>query len=275
MDFAEVGNLAHAVSSASVLTYTVLAVLFARPGAGVFDEEWVANGFCVANQDKPYWTSHDLCLYADTVLVLVCALVYRALRGAPGMKAADQLMWYNLLGHQGHGIAHGFIAWHFRRRAGEKLDFSTPIEKFATYDWLEILAFLVVGLLFWMGLLKGAMPSWSGAAIAVTASVVQVGGLFVRDVLGFAYVNAVLTVAFSSSQLSLPRKEKDFVYAAFALAAVALSIVPWVEAMGCQKVAINLGGHLIYDLSIPVVLLVSYVLSWRHSTANRAEVKQS
>jgi len=271
MQFQTLGNACHAISSTSILVYTVAAMLYARPGSEFFDDDWLDHGFCVVNKDVPYWNSHDLCLYFDAVLVALGAAVYYVLRGAPGMKSADEMMMFNLIGHLGHGVAHGFIGAEYRsgRSGGHR---GTALDRIGEMDGFEIAQKFAVLTCFWFGLLRGLMPKVSNRTVGFVTVPVVVGGLFVKEVLGFAFVQAVLTVAFASTQLNLPKKEKDFSYAAFGVSAVPISLIPWIESTVCQTVASKIGGHLIYDVSIPILLTIAYCASWCHYN-NKGKVK--
>lgn len=268
----KIGNAFHAFSSLSVLAYTITVMLFAKPGSGIFDSEWVEHGFCVVQKDVPHWNSHDLCLYFDTILVAIGLLIYQSLKGMPNpaMKSADEMMIFNLLGHLGHGIAHGFIATKYR---GDDVDFAGA-QHISHIDMLvgggeeinqiEIVKHAVIGAGFWFGMLRGIVPTLGMTALTIASVSAYLGRLFVRDILGFAYVQAVIAVAFTSTQLMLPKEKKDFCYAAFAASSLVLSIIPWVESTACQNVAAKVGGHLIYDVSIAVLLIAAYTASWFH-----------
>lgn len=264
------GDACLAASSASVLAFTVATFLYARPGASVFDEDWVRHGFCVYQKDVPHFNSHDLCLYCDVVLVAIGLLVWRSLRGLPGrsMKYADETMLFGLLGHLGHGVAHGVIGAKYRSDEGVGTTQVTGLERLMMEEDVQmaVAKSAVMTIALWFGLLKGIMARVPNAKVAIAAIVAYAGGLFVIDALSFTYVQAVLAVAFVSTQLTLPREEKDYVYAAFAASSVPVSIVPWIESTACQNVAMKLGGHLIYDVSIPTTLIAAYYASWRHSS---------
>merc|ERR1712154_364990 len=92
---------------------------------------WRRDGFCVSNPTTPYWTSHDLCLYADTIGTAICGLIYFLLHKEEGMKAANDLVFFNLLGILAHGFGHGGIGARMRdenfsqRHEGDLSYFST------------------------------------------------------------------------------------------------------------------------------------------------------
>jgi len=268
---AALGNVCHVITSALILTYTAATFFFAKPGSTFFDEEWVQHGFCIVQQDVPYWNSHDLCLYTDVVLVSLGLLLYRSLRGVPTpeMKYSDDMMLLNMLGHLGHGLAHGFLGANFRSGDYSGAQHTTEIERLLwmkeDVDPVKITRTVFVGTLFWIGMLKGMLPKLSTRRVVIAAVLVQIiGVLFVKAVLGFAYVQAVMNVVFVSTQLMLPREEKHFAYAAFAASSVPLSIIPWIESTMCQDIASKFGGHLMYDMAIPSLLTSAYYSSWSH-----------
>ena len=278
----KVGNACNSIALASVLAYTVATFLYAKPGSTFFDDDWVQHGFCVIQKDIPYWNSHDLCLYFDIVLVALGFVVYFSLRGVPHpqMKYADEMMVSNLLGHLGHGVAHGFIGAKYRSGDDVTAQYITGIEQLAKEDdQMKIIKRVLVGCVFWFGLMRGVVPrakASSGTIAILAIAIYVIGELFVTDVLGFAYVQAVIAVAFASTQLTLPKEEKDIVYGAFALASVPISFIPWIESTSCRNIASKLGGHLIYDISIPTLLTAGYYYAWNHySSALNKKDKQA
>ncbi|GFH48091.1 hypothetical protein CTEN210_04567 [Chaetoceros tenuissimus] len=263
-----IGNICHVASSASVFLYTVSTLLYAKPGDDtLFEKDWIEHGFCVVNKTVPFWNSHDLCLYFDTILVLIGFLMYNQMKGIPMNEAADELFRFNMLGHLGHGIAHGFIATKYRTGAFmDNLKYSTRIEQYLeSIDISEFGKTTAIGLGFWFALLKGIMPKVRWTIIAIITVLVQFGSLFVRQNLGFAYVQAVLAIGFASTQLTLEKQEKNFTYAVFAAASLPLSLIPWIESMGCHTEFVKkFGGHLMYDVAIPILLFAAYATSWNH-----------
>ncbi|CAJ1932324.1 unnamed protein product [Cylindrotheca closterium] len=266
--YASAGDILMGVSAGSVLVYTVLVLMYAEPGSKIFDEQWVQDGFCVINKDVPYLSSHDLCFYADVILVLLGFKVYQKLKDSCSeMRLMDDLMKFNLLGHLGHGIAHEGIAW-MLYRSGDVDDTdatsSNRLEKLTNMDTIQRLPLLVILFLFWCGLLKGAMPKSSNGTIALFSLPAVLGQLVVKEVFSFGYVQAVLSVAFTYTQLNLTSDLKNYGYLANSIAFTVVSLVPWIESTACQSFVSKLGGHLIYDVSIPVSLGASYVASWYH-----------
>lgn len=266
----QVGDISNAIAAASVFAYTIATFLYASTESKVslFDDRWIQYGFCVTQPLVPYWNSHDLCFYFDTILVIIGLFIYNSHKGlrSPGddMKTADELMFFNLLGHFGHGVAHASIAAKFR--SGEIDDGNESfIEKYQNGEDDGMIAqFLLIGFGFWVGILKGVVPTVPIRTCVIMAIPILLGSLLVKANLGFAYVQAVITVVFVSTQLTLPKEKKSFVYAAFAVSFIPVALIPWVESMACDSIASKLGGHLIFDVSIPLSLYASYLASWHH-----------
>jgi len=262
------GDILQGISAVSIVVYTVLVLNFAEPGSKIFDEQWVEDGFCVINKDVPFMSSHDLCFYADAVLVLLGWGIYQKLKDScSDMKLSDDLMKFNLMGHLGHGIAHEFIAYMLYRSGNvdpESKASTNIMEDLMKMETLQMVLTLSILFMFWFGLLKGAMPGHSNGMIVLFSLPAILGQLLVKQGFGFGYVQAVLSVAFGLTQLTLSPGEKNFAYFANSMSFIVVSFVPWIECLACQSVASKLGGHLIYDVSIPLSLGSAYVASWYH-----------
>mmetsp|Transcript_296 Transcript_296/g.369 ORF Transcript_296/g.369 Transcript_296/m.369 type:complete len:290 (-) Transcript_296:380-1249(-) len=267
MSYANLGNLLHCVSLISTLIYTVLVLRFANTESGIFDQEWVINGFCLTNEDIPYWSSHDLCLYYDSVLCFLGWGVYQKLRNShPQMKNADDSLKFNLLGHLGHGILHGFIAY-LQYRDPNRSERMPGIRNYETVFQMDVLPQIIGVFLFpafWFGLLKGVLPKVSDKNLVMLSLLVSVGQMPFKANQNFMYVQSILVVCFTVASLQLPQIEKNFDYFAMAFAGMIISFVPWIECMACESIASKVGGHLIFDASIPISLVSAYVASWLH-----------
>ena len=81
----------------------------------------------------------------------------------------------------------------------------------------------------------------------------------VPDEFGFVYTQTVLILVFSSYELL--RKDKDFTYdLAAVIVTLPIGFVAWVEAFGCDFALRDIGGHIWYDNTIALSLLVYYVI---------------
>lgn len=189
----------------------------------LFDPVWKPEGFCVANRETPYWNSHDLCLYADTIFSLLHALVYLGLRNQPGMEPANELVKFNIVGVLGHGLGHGAIAKGMRDGlvggADEASSHDSGFDVFMQQSLLEGCTTMLPYIVFWVLLLKATMPTAKTSVVLCMTLLSLVGNIFVPERFAFTYVQTVLLLAFSINQLLRPSKEKGFAYALFPIIA--------------------------------------------------------
>lgn len=184
----------------------------------LFDPVWQPEGFCVSNRETPYWNSHDLCLYFDTIFALLHGVIYFALRNQPGMDPANELVKFNILGVLGHGLGHGAIAK--AMRDGITPDSSeTGLETMMGQPPVEVVMRLLPFLVFWVFLLKATMPTAKMNVILPMSFVSMFGNALVPQQFGFTYVQTLLLLAFSVNQLLRPPNEKGLAYGLFPLIA--------------------------------------------------------
>jgi len=268
--YSQIGDACHIATLLNVFVYAFLVLKYAQPTkdstpstpSSIFDEQWQSQGFCIRNLDTPYWNSHDLCLYVDTILAAGLAVLYMALSDTPteGMKKVNPLMKWQSLSVLTHGIAHGMISYGLRqnqacallsRNAGATSAFSTHTK-------------LITGLVFWFPMIKSFLDQLNSAAVlALSLAVVLIGQTFVPDLYGFMYVQTVISIIFAYQQLLQKKEEKEhYAYMLFASITLPLSIIPWFESMACSQWFMSLGGHVLYDAAIPLLLSAAYVGCW-------------
>jgi len=91
------------------------------------------------------------------------------------------------------------------------------------------------------------------------------GSLYVKDVLSFTYVQAVIFVAVAWTAFSLSSEKKNSVsYCLLAGGSAIVAISPWIESTACQNIAVKFGGHLIYDTAIGLAIITNYCLVYRY-----------
>mmetsp|Transcript_9379 Transcript_9379/g.12337 ORF Transcript_9379/g.12337 Transcript_9379/m.12337 type:complete len:292 (+) Transcript_9379:97-972(+) len=253
-----VGNMLHAISLINVCTFALCVVLFAHGDSPVFDKLWTKEGFCVANSGMNYWTSHDLCLYADLSLAGIIGILVTCLRSQEGMGSANDLVSISaLMGIVGHGIGHGALAYNQRTVTTEdSLKTANDVDNFSLKFLFRALPFLF----FWFGLLKASMKNVSNLRILFMSILSLIALDKLPDHFGFTFVQTVLMVAFSFDQLSRPKEDKDYAYALYAaLVSLPVGMIGWIESLQCTNFVINYGGHLIYDAYIPFGIILFYL----------------
>lgn len=128
---------------------------------------------------------------------------------------------------------------------------------------------LIIGLIFWFPMMKSFLDQLHSIVVfLLSLLVVLIGQVFVPDLYGFMYVQTVITIIFAYQQLLQPRHDKEhYSYALFAFITLPLSIIPWFESMACSNWFVKYGGHVLYDVAIPVLLSLVYVLCWKRERA--------
>ena len=262
--YAAVGDLFHFVTLLNVIIYAVSVLTFTHPHYeryNIFDELWKTQGFCVMNLEKPFFNSHDLCLYADAVAAIILGALYWALKDTctPSMKMINPMMKWQSLSVLTHGIAHGMIS--YRLRKGRLSGPSADADLSSSTPWSSQ---LLIGLIFWFPMIRSFMDKHSPVAIFIISTVITLFSiLFVPDLFGFMYVQTVIAIIFAYQQLTLNSTVKEnFAYMAVAFVTLLLSIIPWFESTACSEWFIDYGGHVIYDAAIPIFLGAVYVISW-------------
>jgi hypothetical protein len=259
--WSRIGDFTHValIINASIFAYAVVV----HNDSGIFDPVWQPEGFCVANRETPFWNSHDLCLYFDTVFALVHGLLYLALRNYPGMDPANELVKFNILGVAGHGFGHGAIAKAMREGVESSGLDQTGLDTIFSKSPIEIVVKMIPFLIFWIFLLKATMPSAKMNVILPMTAASIAGNVLVPQQFGFTYVQTVLLLAFSVNQLLRPSNEKEFAYALFPMiAGFPVSVIAWIESTMCSKGVLDIGGHLIYDAYIPLASMAFYMIYW-------------
>ena len=292
LSYADIGNIAHVMNLIIVLCYSAIIVKYAHPNttSSIVDEEWLTHGFCVANPKISYWNSHDLCLYVDTLLSLVLMRLYYSFRHEPIFQKDPSLLqamkWgpFSILSH---GFAHGFIAYNLRQEDEGHEGILTRVSLFEqatrgdlgdAHDMTMMVskAFVVL-YLFWFTLLKTSIPSTtSNITVAFIVPVIISGHFCIPPQLGFTYVQTIIYLTFISKELLSKTKDDKSTYAYMILACAFFpnAIIPYWEAFFCTSGSYkNFGGHVLYDASIPLALVVSYWMIYCHGKKHYPEGK--
>ena len=269
------GNVIQAATALNTVLFCTCSIFF-KDNTSIFDATWAKDGFCVSNASIPYWTSHDLCLYADFSLAAVCGVLYFMLHTNEGMKQSNEYVFFNIFGIAAHGLAHGAFAVGLRDEES-----SAFLEKDIPYysamgdkSPMEVLQDQVPVMLFWLGLLKATMPQTSVIGILPLSLLSILGSIFIKQSLQFTYVQTVLLIVFSINQLCRPKEDKGFAYYMYGLlVSLPLGIVGWMESTMCSSSIIHVGGHLVYDAYIPLSQIAFYLTCYFNRRSETAKVK--
>ena len=282
--YATIGDTGHAACVVSSLLFAGAVVLYAGGDDSesktrnlLFDAQWKYDGFCVAKKDKPYWTSHDICLYVDVAMALLLFLCYQLLRTTPGLEGANKYIVANVFGMVAHGIGHGGIAKGMREHSGDSdtayADMSRNLLVRIQEDpLLDVAVYNLPFILFWVGLIWASMPQSQAAMIVTMSILAQLGQTQVSPRFAFTYVQTVLLLCFSLNQTILDASEKNFAYALHpVLVAFPTIVVGWIESTMCTAFVQRVFyGHVIYDGYIALSINVWYLMCYLHARRTQA-----
>ena len=215
----------------------------------------------------------------DTAFALLLYVIVRTDTN-PERATAIKLIKPQILGVFGHGegsimkillmqfctgVAHMFIGHAFEHVSVEWMSLAPYLRQATMLKGVLYCAFLCA---FWFGFMWGFHPQKPTLAIFFSLGY----GLFhffcVPGLYAFTYVNCML--GFHFAVYNLLYSEKGEHYNAYVLFfAVPVSVVAWVEALACEQALQPIGGHLVYDLSIPVSMLAFYL--YVRATKSRAK----
>lgn len=261
VSWTQVGNVVNVFNMVNVTVFGIAAV----QGWSILDPTWRKEGFCISNADTPYWTSHDLCLYADLVQCTLMGLAYALLREEPGMSEQNEIIDFSIFGHVSHGFAHGVATRDGVSFEPEKTLLDSYKEMAMKTSWQELAIERIQGVIFWVALIRASARKarWHHIfLLALLASQVQL--FFVQNQFGFTYVQTVLFLLAGANEIMRPPDKKGFEYALYSLiVGFPLAFVGWIESTQCTNgVRDYLGGHLIYDSYIGFSILAFYLLCW-------------
>jgi hypothetical protein len=310
LSYATIGDIANIACIASTLVYALAVVIESATSSSsssfsssssnstsssfsLFDEAWKRDGFCVTNGDVPYQTSHDLCLYVDSILVSLFGLLYYAnlLPTLPKegsmTKDVKQLFQLNLVATAAHGLAHGGIAAAIRDGTVAAHDQSSigmewlngSSNSFATLSIQELFIKLLPNLIFWLAFLKVILPNVNHVYIFLGIWPIQLIQVFVPTQLSFVFVQTVILLLFSVNQLLRPKHEKEgnssgsggsgFAYASMPIiTSIPTTLIGWMESTMCSTlVRDTFYGHLLYDVYTMVGVVLWYCACAHHAAA--------
>ena len=284
------GDFRYTVSLVISLVFALAVVLVAsRPNQWLFDKEWAEVGFCVANADTPFWTSHDTSLYSDAV-VTAALLAFYFLHSNQGQTKStsdnDEFHMQGLytgqtvklaIAHLAHGIGHGSLAY-FQRQAmsmaagQDGMGNTSRTPGVEDMDMLQLArAVALLSMTFWVPMLKAACTRVSCPVLVFSAVLVAAGQVMTPPEFGFTYVQTILLVSNALNELTRPVKEKQSrEYSLYPIMVnVPVAIMGWVESMGCGAFYKDIGGHVWYDTTIGLTMAAFMVNTYFHERSNR------
>lgn len=271
------GDAGQVLAIASALAFAFMAGNYMPdPTSTFFDTQWKQEGFCVTNRDIPYWNSHDMCLYVDTIMAVLAGLLFLAWRNDPGMDQANVIFKANIPGVLLHGVGHAALGKAIRDGTmnledGRKLVIESAMAQNESTLRLGLSFLPLVS--FWYALSKASMPNVSNKFTFAAALLVTYCQLWIPNDFGFTYTQTILILEFSINQLFRPKEEKDLAYFLYpVMVGVPLTMIGWMESTMCSTMVRDwFYGHLVYDAYIPLSMMAWYMVVHSHATSNNTK----
>lgn len=200
------------------------------------DDEYRANGFCVAEHSTHGFNSYEMCFFIDAVVATFLLLSERA---RPIRAHAPPILL--------HGCLH-YLQYLF----GWPLPRALHISAYAVF---------AVSLMYEFGV---GLEVGSKRTLALsTAAVVGIESLLVPAYMQFAYTNLWVFVVAASTDIARTRKGPEYLdpycrsWPATIMLFWAGGVFPFLEAAACNSGVKALGGHAIFDTSIAAIALIT------------------
>lgn len=219
------------------------------------------DGFCVSNRDQSvYWQSHFLSFYADTALGLLLYVITTYCRGP---LSEDNVRVYKdqVIAVFGHGLAHAYLGFYEGDPTRDHVANEILSEN------ISFTAVLVL-MIFYGGFMKsmtGDTPLWKTLLITVAVTWVHIE--FVPKRYAFTYVQTVMITG--GLVQSVQDSDNPFYNSESLMVSLPIALVPWIELLACDDFLIHIGGHVWFDISIPLCCIIH--LWYMQSVAPKAK----
>ena len=235
-----------------VVVVNNLSFLCAQAFTNSFSKSFLDDGFCVSNKDQSiFLQSHALSFYSDTVFTIILYYMYNNVKVDPDPIHNNKLLEpikANIVAVFSHGLGHLNLAFNSKYFSNTPLisSISNPINKNLS---------IVMLYFFWYYLIKAAYLNGTSGYWRVNAVIHTILLAFaVPFNHSFTYVQTILMLTAAISEYNL--KNKDVYYDMKALIVhLPITIVGWIEALYCDRFLKNVGGHVIYDTTIPLSII--------------------
>lgn len=266
-----IGDVLHGISIIVVCGQFTALITDINGLSNIFSDFYRKEGFCRSREENDIFDSFLWCFYVDTAFCLYAALFLTAFPHTDKMKPGSSEIWKAIPGVFAHGVAHLAQYTNYLPQHG---DMSLPnywvLSGFKTH-----MKTLIPTFMFWFFLTQAALNgSAKGAAIS-TPILTFIIHVFVPRNLGFVFVNAVLIVMFSISNLVM-RDDKDGWYDLYAaLVSFPIGIIGWIEGYFCLDFVRRFGGHVWYDGWICFGNVIFMLVALAYADKEKPKIKTS
>lgn len=249
------GDMAKTVVVVGVVFFLLMIALHENGVLeNTFSRSYLDNGFCISNPDAhPAFQGHAVAFYADVVTALGMWLLVWLGPSFSLSSAAVSPIRKNAVSLFGHGCGHLFLATQTTDASGSSKVFESLS---LSGRGAAFVAFTAV----WYGFMRDPRRSIASAlGFALVHNTVQVFFLPTR----FFFTHVLMAVLLNSAirWLSKPSEEKTIYYALEAwLVDVPIVMASFGEALSCDFFLISYGGHVWFDMVVPVMFCVYFMV---------------
>lgn len=238
-----------------ILQFSFLCNMLTNNG---FSKSFIDDGFCISNKDKHFlYQSHALSFYSDTFFALILSLIYKYLK-VHHLTHVNYRLLHPVKENASAVFLHGLGHLNLALRPKQ----TTKNAYIYTFDTKpkRIMSILVM-YNFWFFLIKaaylnGTMNKWKIHALFHTICL----NFFIPKYYSFTYVQTTLMLIASISELNSINKDINYNIKAL-IVHLPITFVGWIEAVYCDHFIHKYGGHLIYDTTIPIsIILYVFIL---------------
>jgi len=218
-----------------------------------FADSYLNDGFCIPNQDKhPALQGHAISFYADAVLAVWMYLMVRFGQRLFGLsEPALRPVAKNAVSLFGHGCGHLFLAVMSASSAVSAIFESVRESSGASGALLSCAAFAALMPVWWTFMRDKSRSTATTLAFTLMHNTLQVFFLPTR----FFFTHVLMAVLLGSALrwLSRPATMKNKYYAMESwLVDVPILLASFGEALTCDSVLMHYGGHVWFDVVVPV-----------------------
>jgi len=227
----------------------------------VFSPSYAKDGFCVAGDPSNFlMQSHAICFYEDTILALLIFLVVHFLGKGRIEEVHIAFHKRNALAIFIHGAAHLSIAYrdYLASLPQEKEEIESQNNHLTPSLRKSVLP------MFWFAMMNLIhKDSKISTKLGHAAVWFCVHHFVVPRVYAFAFVHSALVMEMNLADL-LQKSKDEFYNLRTIILLVPNSVIAWVEVFGCEKYLRPIGGHAVYDFSIPATSIIYLaILFWQ------------
>ena len=237
------------------LVFLVMIALHEASYLAVFSASYLADGFCVANKHlHPALQGHAIAFYGDALMALCMASMVKLGREQFELsEAALTPIAKNMISLFGHGCGHLFLAVNASTMTGSSMVFENLT---MSQQLLALIGLFPV----WYGFMRDKRRSIKVTCrFAMAHNSLQVFFLPTR----FFFTHVLMAVLLNSAVRWLSRdpREKTKYYAMESwLVDVPIVLASFFEAFTCDAFLIRYGGHLWFDMVVPIMFGVYFAI---------------